>query len=505
MDKFYITTPLYYVNDKLHLGHAYCTVSADVIARFYRMLGRKVFFLTGTDEHGQKVAQIAEHKHLNPQQWADRIVEEDKRLWKILNISYNEFIRTTEKRHTDVVQFVFEYLYKKNDIYKSHYEGWYCTSCETFYLDNQIQQGVCPQCSSTVEKVKEESYFFKLSSYQDKLLYYFDSHPEFLQPDFRRQEIINFVKQGLKDISISRTTVKWAIPVPFDSSHTIYVWFDALLNYISAIGYLEDKDKFNTLWPADLHLVGKEIFRFHTVIWPAMLIALDLPLPKKVFAHGWWTVEGEKMSKSKGNVIDPIKICEDWGVDVFRYFILKEVPLGLDGDFSQQNLKNRYNAELANDLGNLLSRALTMVEKYVNGYIPKANSLKKDDIEIKEFSFKLEKQIPLLFDKLEITNVLNLIWEFIYLVNKYIEKNSPWNLAKNNTTRLFTVLYNTLEAIRIIGIYLCPFMPITSQEILKQLGLNEDIDSINSIHFTWGQLKSNTKIRKGPSLFPRKR
>lgn len=500
--KFYITTPLYYVNDTLHIGHAYCTIAADIIARFRRLKGEDVFFLTGTDEHGQKIEQAAQLKGEDPHIWVNRIVAEDKDLWKKLNISYDDFIRTTEIRHKKTVQAVFTTLYKKGDIYKGKYEGWYCVPCETFWLEGQLLEDKCPECGRLVERVAEESYFFKLSKYQDHLLDYFHKNPHFMQPGFRRVEIINFVKSGLRDLSVSRLGLKWGIPVPFDSKHTVYVWFDALINYITAVGYIEREERFKRFWPADIHLVGKEIFKFHVVIWPAMLMALEIEVPNTVFGHGWWTVEGEKMSKSKGNVVDPKILVDEFGVDSFRYFLVREVPFGGDGDFSRTAFINRYNADLANDMGNLLNRTLPMLERYFNGVIPSPGKVEKADKRLMELAGELPLKLEKSLEKLEFHSSLSYIWELVNFSNKYVDEMAPWKLFKEDKQRLQTVIYNLIETLRIISLAISPFMPETAEKMEKQLGVERQ----SSFHcMKWGGINPGSRMEMGKRevLFPR--
>lgn len=504
---FYVTTPIYYPSGNLHIGHTYTTVAADAIARFKRSTGYDVKFLTGTDEHGQKIENVAKEKGLEPQVYLDGMIEKIKELWEAMEISYDIFIRTTDDYHERRVQQIFQTLYDKGDIYKGEYEGMYCTPCESFWTESQLKDGKCPDCEREVQRTKEESYFFRLSKYQDRLLQLFTENEEFLEPKSRVNEMVNnFIKPGLEDLSVTRSSFKWGIPVPFDEKHVIYVWIDALSNYITALGYPEEQGgDFSKYWPADVQLVGKEIVRFHTIIWPAMLMALDIPVPKKVFGHGWILLEGGKMSKSKGNIVDPIILIERYGVDALKYFLLREYTFGQDGIFTNEVMLNRLNADLANDLGNLVSRTVAMIEKYQDAIVEKSDATTEFDASLIELAVGTAGRVEERMDKLDFSNALEEIWKLIRRTNKYIDETAPWVLAKNESDKpaLTTVLYNLAESIRIVSVLIQPFMVHTSRKIWEQIGIQEgEITNWDSA-MTFGLLPVATKVAKGESLFPR--
>lgn len=506
--KFYVTTPIYYASGKAHIGHVYSTVAADVTARYKRMLGYDVMFTTGMDEHGQKAENSAKKESKSPQDYVDFISEDFKKMWTKLNIKYDKFIRTTDKNHKEIVRKIFDKLYEKNLIYKGKYKGWYCTPCEAFFTEKQIKENnnLCPDCGREVKWTEEEAYFFKLSEFGDKLLEYYKNNPEFLQPDGRLSEMIKFVESGLEDLCVTRTSFNWGIPVSFDSKHVIYVWLDALTNYITSQGYLSDNSQdFEKYWPADVHFVGKEIVRFHAVIWPAILMALDLPLPKKIFGHGWILFgDGSKMSKSKGNVIDPEILCERYGVDAVRYFLMREFSFGEDGLFTNEALINRINFDLANDLGNLVSRTISMIDKYFNNTLIDNQRFMNSDKELLDLVENTIKNYEINMDNFKFSMALSDVWLIVSKCNKYIDLNMPWDLYKNpeNHDRLACVLYNLCEAMRIVSVLISPFMPETAVKIQEQLNISSEICTWDKIK-NWGELPKNTTVNKSVILFPR--
>ena len=502
---FYLTTPIYYVNDTPHIGHAYTTIAADVMCRYKRMKGYDVMFLTGTDEHGQKIQQSAQEKGLTPMELADRTVLNFRQLWEALDISNDDFIRTTEERHFRTVQAIFKHLMDQGDIYKGKYQGWYCVPCETYVPESGMgEDRTCPDCKRPLQMMEEESYFFRASKYVPQLLEYYEKNLRAVMPRSRYNEIVSFLKSGVRDQSVSRTTLKWGIPVPGDDAHVIYVWFDALINYATACGYLDDREKFAKFWPSVHHLVGKDIIRFHCVVWPIMLLALGINPPVTVFAHGWWTVEGDKMSKSKGNVVNPFEMIERYGRDAFRYFLLREVPFGLDGDFSEAALAGRINSDLANDLGNLLNRTLQMVDNFCGGVLPPAPAPGEIEKEVEALALKTLKAADENISDFAFDEALKAIWAFISRGNKYIDETMPWKLAREGREEDLRRVLNTLwDVLRLAALQVAPFMPDASRKLWEQLGLEGDPLAFPLDSLAWGDRPGEVRVKKSRVLFPR--
>jgi methionyl-tRNA synthetase len=533
-EKFYITSSILYIHQPPHLGNSFELIGLDALARYKRLAGYDVFFLTGNDENSLNVERKTRELNIDPQTYCDQMAKEIKEIWRALNISYDDFIRTTDERHIRTCQELFQRAYDNGDIYKDFYKGWYCVSCEAFYTEEDLTEDKkCPTHNFEPEWIEEENYFFRLSKYQDKLLQHIKQNPDFIQPEIRRNEMVNFIKRGLRDFSVSRASTKWGIPTPIDPNQRIYVWFDALINYLSGIGYIDDKEKFAHYWPCDVHIIGKDITRFHCIYWPAMLMSVGLPLPRTVFGHGWVHLEGEKMSKSRGIYIDPIAAVKEHGADAIRYFLLREVPFGSDGDFSWEKFITRYNADLANDLGNLLNRTLTIAKRNFDGKIPcPSEQRERPDTELIELTLSIPERVNDCMNRLAFNNALEAIWELVRRGNKYIDETAPWQLAKEgNTERLSTVLYNCLETLRFTALLVSPFMPESANEIRRQMGLSDEfsVSTLNPSYpppappthpqplqggergegknleslKTWGGLPSGIPLGEPKPIFPR--